>query len=221
LYIPVEGRHLTFIVPEGSGKGTYSSSLYSMTSHHLFVGKPALPGGEGLLSLESGTNVLLEYQDAKDIPCRFETVVDELPDGGQHLLSLRCPDKIERHQRRENVRVPVAWPMTLTAGSRSLQASLNDVSGGGCSAWLSGRGELEVGDDVEIRFTVRTAKQSFHIESAATVIGIQPAEDGKPLLGSFKFTAMSDTQRQQIMAYVFERQLLDVSLRNAGRSIVF
>lgn len=222
MYLPVVGRYFTLIVPEGKEIGTYSASLYSMNSHHLFISHPLQADTRSPITLSPGTKVILDYRDVKDIPCRFESIVDELTDAGQNLLAIRCPDVIERHQRRENVRIPVAWPVIIMTPSQTIQATLNDLSGGGFSAWVPSQVRIEPHEPVEVRFVINLGKEPLDIKANAEIISAQSdEEDLKQYLCSAKFSFMEETIRQRIIDFVFERQILDVTLRNVGRSIVF
>jgi c-di-GMP-binding flagellar brake protein YcgR len=209
------------IVPDGKEKGTYQSSLYNMDSHHLYVSIPKIDRLATVLS--AGTKVILDYRDAKDIPCRFETVVDDVPVAeGSHMLVLKCPQIIERHQRRENVRVPVSWPVAILNSSISVPSTMNDLSGGGLSAWIPLHSPLNAGSLVEVRFELNIDKQLIHVNAEAEVISIHKSdEENKGCLCSIKFISLEESLRQRIIEFVFDRLKLDFALRQAGNAIVF
>jgi c-di-GMP-binding flagellar brake protein YcgR len=223
MYLPVEGYFFTLIVPEGIEKGTYQSSLYKIDSHHLYISSPRTADQRLTIKLAPGTKVILDYRDDKDIPCRFETVVDELPDGEKlNMLVLKCPQVIERHQRREKVRVPVSWPVTITYGSETIATNLNDLSGGGLSAWVPADCAVESGQKLTAQFTLIVGKQSTPITSDGEVVNVHAADgpDDQSLI-SLKFISMDESLRQRIVDYVFDRQKLDIALRQFGNSFVF
>jgi len=225
MYLPVVGRFFTLIVPDGREKGTYQSRLYKIDSHHLYIGIPRTSESAAAQALPPGTNVVLDYQDAHDIPCQFATVVDDVANESfNRLLVLKCPQVIERHQRRENVRIPVSWPLMCgTPAYGEFAARMNDLSGGGASAWIPESIKLSPGDTVEVRFTVPSGKRQLAVRTDAEVVCAFANDEPERnrYLCSFHFTSLEEELRQAIVEYVFERQKLDVALRHVGQTFVF
>lgn len=225
MYLPVAGRFFTLIVPDGKEKGTYQSRLFKIDSHHLYIGIPRTSDSAPAHRLPPGTNVVLDYQDAQDIPCQFATVVVDVSDDSfAQLLVLKCPQTIERHQRRENARIPVSWLLTCESPVQGrFTARMNDLSGGGLSAWIPDNVPLAPGDKADMQFAIPSGKQQLMIHTAAEVISAFANDEPERsrYLCSFQFTSLEEDLRHRIVEYVFERQKLDVALRHVGSSFVF
>lgn len=219
LYAPLGGSFFTLIVTEGPLTGTYQSSFVSMDSHHIFISAPKTSSGHKIAGFQELTHVIADYRDSKDIPCRFTTEICILSDTPEDFLVLKCPQAIERHQRRENVRIPLALPVKITSPQLQLDAILCDVSGGGVSIWLNDPAPLQSGDIVRLNFSLPNVNE---IEAEAKILHIQNENSSKSeFLCSCQFMNIDDALRKTIMDLVFERQIRDISLRDINAHFVF
>lgn len=225
MYLPVINKSVTIIVPTGEEKGTYTSIVHNMNTSELILSKPVSADGNGEITLTDGLQVIVDYQDDKDVPCRFETLVINPLNENLEWLLLKCPDKIERHQRREEYRIPLCRPVELTIHSKSVAGIMNDLSGGGCSVWLDDTNGLQKGERVEVSFVLSSPAagiEPMSIAAEAEAVNVQNRSSAvKGAFCSFKFVGMSSDMRQGIMEYIFNRHAIDVALNSVGRELMY
>lgn len=222
MYLPVVNKSVTVIVPSGKEAGTYTAILNTINTNELILSKPVLSGKHEKTTLPDGLSVIVDYEDDKDVPCRFETVVVEFLDGGQDWMLLKCPDKIERHQRREEYRIPLSRKVDLTYESKEISCVMNDLSGGGCSVWVEDTNDLKLNDMVELHFLLNSKQGINKIQAQAQIVNIQYSDDfSRQSFCSLKFINISEDMRQKILEYIFNRHALDVALNSVGREIMY
>ncbi|HVR06351.1 MAG TPA: PilZ domain-containing protein [Solirubrobacteraceae bacterium] len=115
------------------------------------------------------------------------------------LLRFRGLRPMEVVQEREYVRVPIARPVTIAAGSSrsSVDTYSVDVSGGGML--LAGPATLKVGERVDFR--IATAKGGTPIAGRATVVRID--NHGRRAIC---FDEISEGDHRRLVKFVFECQ---------------
>ncbi|WP_409251778.1 flagellar brake protein [Bacillus sp. SCS-153A] len=225
MYLPVINKSVTIIVPSGEVKGTYTSIVHNMNTSELILSKPVSADGHGEITLTDGLQVIVDYQDDKDVPCRFETMVINPLNENPEWLLLKCPDKIERHQRREEYRIPLCRPVELTIHSKSVAGIMNDLSGGGCSVWLDDTNGMKAGDTVEVSFVLSSPSAGIEpktVRAYAEAVNVQNRLSAvKGAFCSLKFSGMSTDMKQGILEYIFNRHAIDVALNSVGREVMY
>jgi c-di-GMP-binding flagellar brake protein YcgR len=139
--------------------------------------------------------IVLEYTDRRGRVRLQGQVAQEERD----LLRFRELRPLEVVQEREYVRVPIARPVTITAGSsRSAVNTYSvDVSGGGML--LAGPASLKVGERVDFR--IATAKGGAPIAGSASVVRID--NQGRRAIC---FDEISEGDHRRLVKFVFECQ---------------
>lgn len=139
--------------------------------------------------------IVLEFTDRRG-RVRLQGAVSQEE---RDLLRFRGLRPMEVVQEREYVRVPIARPVTITAGSS--RSSMNtysvDVSGGGML--LAGPATLKVGERVEFR--IATAKGGAPISGSASVVRID--NQGRRAIC---FDEISEGDHRRLVKFVFECQ---------------
>ncbi|WP_340004163.1 flagellar brake domain-containing protein [Paenibacillus sp. FSL K6-0276] len=116
-------------------------------------------------------------------------------------------DSIFKIQRRSFFRVNADLELAVkdSCGKRFLVRT-DDIGGGGTSFLVDNQVKLEVGGKLSCWVLVPYRNGSIeHVEFVGEVVRIKTLENGRQL-AMLKFVAISDTERQKIIRYCFERQ---------------
>lgn len=131
-------------------------------------------------------------------------VKDRAKKGNIAYLILPIPAEVVRKQRREYVRFNVALPVILKKEDKTLKATTKNVSGGGMLVYLEEKVPLEVQEEVFFSLSMNGQDVMGKAE-------LVRKED--PHLYGFRFTTISDKDREMIVKYIFKQQ---VELRKKG-----
>ncbi|MGQ9473009.1 MAG: flagellar brake protein [Candidatus Caldatribacteriaceae bacterium] len=136
----------------------------------------------------------------------FQCVVkNRLRKGNIAYLVLQVPQEVVRKQRREYVRFNVVLPVFLKKGEKTLAATTKNVSGGGMLVHLDERKEtLKLQEEVFF---------SLHMNGGEIMGKAEVVRKEDPHLYGFRFTVISDRDREEIIRYIFKQQ---VELRKKG-----
>lgn len=221
--LPDIGQFVVMQVLEGIFRGNYESRLQKMDKQSLYFDMPMNINTRSLQKFTIGTRLLVHYSDISNIPCAFETVVenDYLSTEQEPVFVVKMPDlkSIRKNQRREYVRVPFSIPGELivmdTGNQRffTFQGEIQDLSGGGLAIQIAGDQNVNVGDFVGIRFQLRQNNQVVHISSRAQVVRVQKSDFFSRKVCGLKFIDLQEQDRQNIIQFVFRRQ---IELRERG-----
>lgn len=116
-------------------------------------------------------------------------------------------DSIFKIQRRSFFRVNADLELAVkdSYGKRYLVRT-DDIGGGGTSFLVDNQVKLEVGGKLSCWVLVPYRNGSIeHVDFEGEVVRIKTLENGRQL-AMLKFVAISDTERQKIIRYCFERQ---------------
>ncbi|KSU63489.1 pilus assembly protein PilZ [[Bacillus] enclensis] len=120
-------------------------------------------------------------------------------------------DKLVKVQRRQYVRVETNADISLYYGDEYHPAVTEDISAGGCAVRMNGI-EIEQGARISmiIVLTMQTG-ECHYLEIMGSLIRVWERNNKK--IASIQFLNLSETQRQVIMRFCFEKQL---ELRKKG-----
>lgn len=207
-----EGQQLDIGVRTGPLEGTYSSRVQSVKEEFLIVEVPKVNGL--YLPIETDQQVLLKHY-REGATFEAESSVNLRNDERDHpTMILAMPDDIKRIQRRDFVRVPCdinATVRVLNTSEKgadeslpdSFSATIEDISAGGVQ--LKGPHNLPVLTDVELLFTLPDVDTTMNEVFAEVVRGSE--SDRPPFVLGLEFTSITETRRNDIIQYVYDRQI--------------
>jgi len=130
-------------------------------------------------------------------------VVSSQLDQRDTKLTITMPVEITQVQRRQNVRVPVILPVTVTAEGQTLPGETFDLSGGGLGFSLPGK---RLGTaKVTVRLAIETQTAPFILESGVEILRVIDSSD--PILYGGRFVKLGRKEEQLLTQYVFRCQL--------------
>lgn len=181
----------------------YSSRIEAVDQNEVWIATPQEKGvlvpvgvGEELEVYLVGDNEVFYFR------CRVKNRVKK---GNIAYLILNMPQEVVRKQRREYVRFNVALPVLLKKGDKTLEATTKNVSGGGMLVHLDDKKNvLEVQEEVFF---------CLHMNGGEIVGKAEVVRKDEPHLYGFRFTTISDKDREEIVRYIFKQQ---VELRKKG-----
>ncbi|MDR2870297.1 MAG: flagellar brake protein, partial [Deferribacteraceae bacterium] len=121
----------------------------------------------------------------------------------ERSISIAMPASSNKEQLRQAFRVPVAMHVSVNIGSATHEAGLDDISAGGCRITLDGMPELESGTVIDINFA-GTALDLARVQ--AKIIRLIDKQGTKQIF-SIEFIDLDERKRDQIVRYIFQRQL--------------
>lgn len=201
------GLELQVEIPEGKFAGLYFSAVQALTAAELLIAPPSV--GPMLVPVTAGMKAVIHFKEGK-IACSFATKLTPLKDPrGNPYCAVPRPAQITRVQRRRFVRVPTDSPVTfrIVKGTKTTgpqAGTLLDVSGAGARIGGPFDPELAAGRRVILEFTLEAIKTDLE-GIIGEIIKAEPKPEGR-LEFSVKFTGLTETDRQHLIRFVFQRQ---------------
>jgi c-di-GMP-binding flagellar brake protein YcgR len=181
----------------------YPSRIEAVHQNAIWIATPQERGvlvpvgvGEELEVYLVGDNEVFYF------PCR---VKERTRKGNIAYLVIPIPSEVIRKQRREYVRFNVVLPVLLKKGEKTIQATIKNLSGGGMLVYLDDKKTpLEVHEELFF---------SLSMNGGEVVGKAEVVRKDEPHLYGFRFTTISDKDREEIVKYIFKQQ---VELRKKG-----
>ncbi|MDF2837150.1 MAG: type pilus assembly PilZ [Paenibacillus sp.] len=131
-------------------------------------------------------------------------------DGAVRLVKLLrpVPEKMTKVQRRSFLRVPAELELAVKIGSHErFVCKTDDVGGGGISFICDGKWGISSENVLECWLLVPYKNGTIeHVTFAGEVIRVNVLETGRKQ-AMIKFLSISDSERQKLIRYCFEKQL--------------
>jgi c-di-GMP-binding flagellar brake protein YcgR len=204
------GEQLDLSIPGGELEGTYSTVLNSVNGEHLEFETPQVNGL--YLPVAEGTILLLkQYAEGATFEAKTR-VLSRQDESDTPSFTVERPSTVKRIQRRDFVRVPCDIPIKvfiLEGGDDgqslpgSLEGTIEDISAGGVQLAVSER--LPSLTKIELTFELPIVNETMN-EIFADVIRV-PDESDPPYSHGVKFTSITENKRNDIIQYVYERQM--------------
>lgn len=198
-------RAVVLEVLDGTHAGRYPSLVTDWSEQkEISVGTPMDRGSE--VRVDPGSVVFLQTHRPDGLR-RFASQVLRREQGPPPSLVLAWPERVERIQRREHVRVDVAIPVEvrmLARTPRTLAAVSSNLSTGGMRLRL---GE-EIPNGTLLGLVIRLrASESVECEAQVAHVGKDDrAAQGMKHWMAVEFTRISEPVRKQITQFLFEVQ---------------
>ncbi|WP_274309695.1 flagellar brake protein [Solibacillus daqui] len=139
----------------------------------------------------------------------FNTEVLGRRAGNVHMIILSCPPKEDflKIQRREYVRVETPVDVAIDFKGSKYQFVAEDISAGGIAIHLKTPVDFTEGDEVQALVVLPfTNGEIRYVETEAVIVRIFERDGFQ--IASISFTDTDDVDKQHIVRFCFERQVL-------------
>ena len=139
----------------------------------------------------------------------FNTEVLGRKAGNIPMILLACPpeDEFIKIQRREYVRVETPVDVALEFNDQFYQFVAEDISAGGTALHLKSAVNFKEGDEVKLTIVLPFVNGDIrYVQTDAIIIRIFEREEVR--IASVQFTDTDDIDKQHIVRFCFERQLI-------------
>ncbi|WNS44474.1 flagellar brake domain-containing protein [Paenibacillus sp. MMS20-IR301] len=187
----------------------YRARIADMEDDTFLIEIPMEENSGRLKKLFIGDELSVYFLTEGGIKNYFNTHVLGFKEEVIRMLRLRKPaeESIFKIQRRSFFRVNAELELAVkdALGSRFLVRT-EDIGGGGASFLSDGKVSLAVADKLVCWLLVSYRNGSTeHVNFESEIVRIKKLETGRNLI-MLKFSAISDSERQKIIRYCFERQ---------------
>ncbi|MGR3764854.1 flagellar brake protein [Rossellomorea sp. NS-SX7] len=164
--------------------------------------------------LINGTQLKASFIHNEQTVLMFETEVLSRKIAKIPMIHIHYPgeEELVKIQRRQFVRVDANADISLYSDNQYHPTITEDISAGGCAVLLNDGMNIKRGARIAmiIVLTMQTGECNY-LELSGSIIRVW--ERNKKKIASIQFLNLTETQRQLIMRYCFERQL---ELRKKG-----
>lgn len=156
-----------------------------------------------------GTQLQVTFTNDAKVSYRFQTEIEgrRLAEVPMLQLTHQGEASYVKVQRREFVRVDATLDVAVGLNARILHLVSTDISAGGLALNLPTLDALGEGVIVSLLIVLPFARREIeYVRTKAQVIRV--FEKNQRAIASLEFLSLSDTDRQQVIQFCFERQLL-------------
>ncbi|ULO09292.1 flagellar brake domain-containing protein [Paenibacillus sp. 19GGS1-52] len=187
----------------------YKSRIAETEDEAFLIEIPMQEGNGRLKKLFIGDELSIYFITEGGVKNFFNTHVVGFREDVIRMVKVRKPneDSIFKIQRRSFFRVSAELELAVKDhnGSRFLVRT-DDIGGGGTSFLSDTKVKLDLGGKLFCWLLVTYRNGSLeHVYFEGEIVRIKKLENGRNL-AMLKFAAISDTERQKIIRYCFERQ---------------
>lgn len=187
----------------------FQSKVVEKNEHTLFITYPVNMQTQKTVFLIDGTQLRAMFQDEEKVNYAFTTEVigrsnNQIP---TILLSIPPEEEFIKIQRREFVRVQTPVDVAVEYAGYHYQYVTEDISAGGLALKLLSMPPFHEEDNVKLTIVLpyKTGEIRY-VQTDATVVRI--FEKSNQLLASLQFSDTDDIDKQYIVRFCFERQVL-------------
>ncbi len=194
----------------------YRCKVVDQDNHSIFINYPVDTSTNKSVILTDGTQLKVTFVDETKAVYAFPTEVLGRKLGQVPMIKLSIPNPTEilKIQRRNYVRIEHALDIAIEYEGEKFQFITEDFSAGGIAVILNKEVNFRDGDRVSILLPLAFNNGDMkYVFSDAKVIRIWDKQD--ITIASLEFIDADDTDKQHIVRFCFERQLL---LRKKGIS---
>ncbi|MFP4974717.1 flagellar brake protein [Paenibacillus sp. CN-4] len=187
----------------------YRSRIAEADDESFLIEVPMRSDNGRMKKLFIGDELSVFFMSEGGVKNYFSTHVIGFKEDVIRMIRLQKPpeESIMKIQRRSYLRVAAELELAAKtpAGQRFLVRT-EDIGGGGTSFWCDPKVNLEVGDMLScwLLLTMR-AGDPEHVDFDGEVVRTKELENGR-LLAMIKMNRISDSSRQKIIRFCFERQ---------------
>jgi len=194
----------------------YRCKVVDQDNHAIYINYPVDPDTNKSIILTDGTQMKATFVEESKAVYAFPTEVLGRKLGQIPMIKLSIPNysDIIKIQRRNYVRIEHAVDIAIEFQEEKYQFITEDISAGGVAVILNTEVNFSAGDEVSITLPLAFNNGDMkYIFAKAKVVRIWDKQD--ITIASLEFTNADDMDKQHIVRYSFERQLL---LRKKGIS---
>lgn len=196
------------ISQKGPYSGCYSSRVEDISPDRIVFAAPLK--NNKIVPLQEGDEIKIEYS-GNSVQYSFTTRVVHTKTGHIPMVTVESPKMIRRWQRRRFLRMKAKLPVTLTrvraddsnSSPEIYQVESIDISGGGIMVRSPIR--FHDGECLELEITL---PHGGLLEALGKVVRVEEKVGGGDLyyMTGIEFMVIRESDRQQIISYVFELQ---------------
>lgn len=175
----------------------------------IFIDYPINIATKKTAFLVDGAQFRVTYSTESKVSYSFNTEVLGRRAGNIQMILLSCPPPEEfiKIQRREYVRVETPVDVAIEFDGRRYQFVAEDISAGGTAIHIKSPVGFKEGDVVKMMVVLPFVNGDIrYVETDATIIRI--FERDEVTIASIHFTDTDDLDKQLIVRFCFERQLM-------------
>ncbi|OUM96806.1 MAG: glycosyl transferase [Thermobacillus sp. ZCTH02-B1] len=195
---------------EEEAEKVYKSRIADVEDDILYIEVPLEEDTGRLKRLNLGDELSAYFLAEGGVRHHFNTHVIGFRDDVIKLVAIRKPDpdSIRKVQRRSFLRVPAVLELAVKLASQvRFLAYTEDIGGGGISFVTDPRWSIRPGDVMECWLLIPYKNGTIeHAFFKPEVVRVKKLESGRQQIMA-KFIEISDSERQKIIRYCFERQL--------------
>lgn len=188
----------------------FKSRIADEDQNSFLIEVPMQQGSSRLKRLYFGEELSIYYMNEEGVRHFFNTYVTGFEEDVVRLVRIRKPqaDDITKIQRRSFLRVRASLEIAIQAADLNRAVALtDDIGGGGLSIFGESGFSISEGQKLNCWLLVPYRNSTIeHVPFEAEVVRIKTLESGR-LLHMLKFTQITDSERQKIIKFCFERQL--------------
>ncbi|CAI6060643.1 putative protein YpfA [Paenibacillus sp. JJ-100] len=189
----------------------YKSRIADMDHNSFLIEVPMQQGNMGSLKrLFLGEELSIFYINEDGVRHYFNTYVTGFEEDVVRLVRIRkpLPEEISKIQRRSFLRVHASLELALQCEDHTRAVALTeDIGGGGLSIYIDP--EIKVQEEQKLKCWLLVPYRNGaidHVQFEAEVVRVKKLESGREL-GMLKFSQITDSERQKVIKFCFERQL--------------
>lgn len=198
-----------FLEKEESDDGEYKSKVVDIKDGFVMIDYPTHVETGKTTFLTNDTALFASFTDDLKMSYGFRTKVQGRLIEGIPMLKLAYEgdDDLIKNQRREYVRVDVNVDVAVESEGKILRLVTADLSAGGLAINLPNSNILQEKSVVDLLIVLPFAKREIeYVRAEAKVIRVWEAD--RRNIASLEFLNITPSNRQQIVQFCFERQLL-------------
>lgn len=200
--------------PSTNEKTTYRSKLMDSIDGYFVVDTPVHKetGKSGIFML--GTEVDVWFVGADDAVYSFSSEITHRQRGKINRFYLKNPgkDHYTRIQRRNYLRIDAAVDVAVHSKTESFDPFVTttiDIGGGGIYIVLPEQIELKKEEMVDVWLVLHLQDGVIHyVKTRSKVVRVENKEKGFPNRCSMQFIHIDENDRQKIISYCFQQQIL-------------
>lgn len=206
------GTNLLLELYDEDGDERFKCKVVDQREHILLIDYPVNTVTNRTAFLIEGTRFRASFIDDQKIAFSFRTTVIGREKGNIPMIMLSLPatdDLFEKVQRREYVRVVTPVDVAILKDDQYEQFVAEDISAGGLAIICNDSNTYKKDDIVELMIALPFENREEgvrYVETTAQVIRLID-RDGTTVI-PLKFTETDEIDKQLIIRFCFERQLL-------------
>ncbi|RUL47394.1 MULTISPECIES: flagellar brake protein [Lysinibacillus] len=204
------GTSLTLETTNTEQVEKYHCKVVEQEGHVIFIDYPVNAITKKTAFLVDGAQFRASFMTEDKISYAFNTEVLGRRKGNIPTIMILCPPDEEfiKIQRREYVRVNTPADVAVQVNDSFYQYVTDDISAGGMALQLRTTPPFQDGDLIHLTIVLPYTNGDIrYVKTDANVVRVFEKDNKK--LASLQFTETDDLDKQYIVRFCFERQLLN------------